>query len=143
MIKLKHKLFALLLLLSFLGVQLISIGCTLINFSHQVSHSINSKSETNHGHAHHHSDSDKSTSKTKEESCCVENTSVFLSGIQANLNSVSSILPQTILIINTHLSSNIFALISLKLNSLQIRPPPNRIILTSSEQRITILSLQI
>ncbi|MBL4709113.1 MAG: hypothetical protein JKY48_11820 [Flavobacteriales bacterium] len=75
------KLKAFFLLLSFLGVQFISIACTLINLSHQVIHEVSTHEPHHHEHEHITS-SDHKQEKTNE-SCCVESTSIFLQGLEA------------------------------------------------------------
>ncbi len=74
------KLKAFFLLFSFLGVQFISIACTLINLSHQVIHEV-SANESHHHHHEHSLASDCNNEKT-DENCCDENTAVFLQGLK-------------------------------------------------------------
>lgn len=139
----RNKLYVIILLFSFLGVQFISLGCTLINVAHQLSHKSTDKSGHKHSHSHHHSEeSNPSDSKPNAESCCVENSSIFLSGIQANLTSETSILPPVHIISTTYLINGFNKILCLKSISLQIRPPP-KITFYSSLKRVILQSFQV
>lgn len=118
---------AIVLLFSFLGVQLISIGCTLINFCHEISHLAASEA-TSHEHNHHHKHHDGHHSSTNEEksqdSCCVENVSIFLQGIEAIAQQSNDLLLAIPYLFSDYQQYFFIAYSKEDENFLEIRPPP-------------------
>jgi hypothetical protein len=130
------------LLLSFLGVQLISIACNFINLAHEVSHAETTHEKHHHDHTHHPSETEKSDTNTEEDNCCIENSSIFLSGIEAIPASIPFIAPLSSIQFSLFLKSEIQSVPSLKSITIEIRPPP-LLKISSSLLRLVIQSLQV
>ena len=134
------------ILFSFLGIQLISIGCSFIDFVLTFSdknHSTEKHNHHGHDHEHEHSENtDDHSNNTDEEECCAENSIVFLSGIEMTQSAIDL----TIRLSCTDLGDfyNEFKLASIiKEHTLnQIRPPP-LIYFSRNYYRLIIQSLQI
>jgi len=136
------------LLLSFLGVQIISMGCTIVNMAHEYAHSKIATEENHQDHSHHKHHShesgtnDKAESNSENESCCVENSSIFLSGIEAIPVSIPSILIPSFSHSYLFLNCEIELVPTYKSITVEIRPPP-LLKVYSSLLRINIQSLQV
>lgn len=142
MVEVGLRIKALFLLLSFLGVQLVSIACAFINLAHEVSHAQVGQEKHHHDHAHHHSDSEKPNTDTEEGNCCVENSSIFLSGIEAIPSTIHWIKPFNSIQFITLLDDRTDFVYLYETIVRQIRPPP-LIIVKSIFLRIIIQSFQI
>ena len=112
------------LLFSFMGVQLISVGCTLINIIHSITHIQHPHSAHNHGSSDHHTADDEPKNSNDKEKCCVET------------------LPITSVKIYSLFEVESPSILSIKSFIHQIRPPPN-LILFSSFRRVVLQSLQV
>jgi len=130
------------LLFSFMGVQLISVGCTLINIIHSITHIQHPHSVHNNGSSDHHTADDEPKNSNDKEKCCVENSSIFLSGLKVNLVSSNLTLPITSVKIYSLFEVESPSILSIKSFIHQIRPPPN-LILFSSFRRVVLQSLQV
>ncbi len=122
------KSIAIVLLFSFLGVQLISIACTVTNFCHQVAHNINaegSHQEHNHRHDqdndHHH---DFSKEDTEEDNCCVESATAFLQGIEAVSQEYNNVLNTTSFLTEICNEVQLSKVSTDNILFVEIRPPP-------------------
>lgn len=125
--KIQKKSIAVILLFSFLGVQLISVGCTVINFCHQFSHGLASEiSHHDHGHHHKHDTDHHSSSNenNEDESCCVENATVFLQGLEAVPQEINFVLNNTTLLAVVSLDQTLPVVLPKNLLFIEIRPPP-------------------
>ena len=130
------------LLFSFLGVQLISLGCTITNLVHEYTHSQSATEQHHHDHSHDHTVVSNTDTDSEQESCCVENSSIFLSGIEAITTSVPTILPLYSIQFSLILNNEIQPVPSFKSITIEIRPPP-LLKMYSSLLRINIQSFQV
>lgn len=115
---------AIVLLFSFLGVQLISIGCTITNFYHQFSHRFVTES-SHHEHDHHHKHrNDHSTTNDQDKSCCVENATVFLQGLEAISQELNYVFNSTNLLATVRKEQTPPIAVAKNILFAEIRPPP-------------------
>lgn len=148
MLELRLRIKALFLLLSFLGVHIISMSCTIINLAHEYAHSkiATEENHPNHSHHQHHSHDSNAIANTEtdseKESCCIENSSIFLSGIEAIPVSIPYTLIPSSSYSNFFLNSKIESVPTFKSMTIEIRPPP-LLDVYSSLLRIVIQSLQV
>lgn len=118
------------LLLSFLGVQLISMGCTIINMAHEYAHSKIATEENHQDHSHHQHHSHDNDTKTntetdsEKESCCVENATVFLQGLEAISQEVNYVLNPTNLLATVSKEQTPPIAVAKDILFTEIRPPP-------------------
>lgn len=122
------KSIAIILLFSFLGVQLISVACTITNFCHQVAHNINAES-SHHEHYHHHNHNDDhhhSTSQEdmEEDNCCIESATVFLQGIEAIPQEINHLPSATHFRVEINKGELLPTVLTKNILSVDIRPPP-------------------
>ena len=148
MLEMRLRIKALFLLFSFLGVQIISMGCTIINMAHEYAHSKIATEEKHQGHSHHQHHShdsdtnDKAESNSEKESCCVENATVFLQGLEAIPQELKFLQNITHFLALFH-EEQTFPIVSAK-NSLflEIRPPP-KLFSNGFSKRIFFQSFQL
>ena len=134
------KIKAVFILLCFLGVQLISIACSIGNFAHDLSHTQNS-TETHKHHQHEHAnENDGNAESNEDEKCCVENSSLFLSGVEAISANTQLTLPFITMHLNLFIGAVNISKSLFESTLKQIRPPP-LIGLNSTAYRIVIQSL--
>ncbi len=134
---------AFILLLSFLGVQVISLVCTVIKLGHKITHSFHEQSSHAHHH-HNHSQThhDDMENEEDEESCCVENASVFLNGMEAIATDVQFNLKVFQFVLWANAFQNPYSIGFYQVLIDQIRPPP-LITLKACDLRILIQSFLI
>jgi len=137
---LNHRISLAILLFSFLSVQLTSIVCLIGNLVHEYAISDEDNHHLHHDHNHHQHEDDMESEG--DENCCVENTSVFLTAIEAIPHNGKIQLDPPIQIDLFICFSNEEAYYEPKLVDYQIRPPP-LLLLSPSSKRVFIQSFQI
>lgn len=131
-------------MLSFLSIQLIAVACTIGNLVHNYVYSFSEENSHHSHHGHNHNDhkNDKKPKGGEDENCCVENTAVFLTGIEAVPHDGKMQLDIPITINFCTNFSNEEVSYDTKLEAYQIRPPP-LLFLSPASRRIFIQSFQI
>lgn len=136
------------LLLSFLGVQIISMGCTIINMAHEYAHSKITTEENHQNHSHHqhhsHDDTNSNTETDSEsESCCVENATVFLQGLEATPQELKFQQNITHFIALFHEEQTFPIVLAKNILFIEIRPPPLQYLVCGILLRVFFQSFQL
>jgi hypothetical protein len=109
------------LLISFLGVQLISFTCTLTNLSHLVSHAV-SEHESHH---HHSNDSSDCNQENTDSNCCNEESSFLIQGVKDTPNKITKRLTVNQQSVHYYEKTNsLFKRNYKKIRKVSIHPPP-------------------